>query len=52
MALYFAGSRALMMIPFGALSELAFAAPVLVFAGCGFVLDYLRRHPEFSDLVR
>lgn len=23
-----------------------------VIAGCGFVVDYLRRHPEFSDLVR
>jgi predicted GNAT family acetyltransferase len=23
-----------------------------VVAGCGFVVDYLRRHPEFSDLVR
>lgn len=22
-----------------------------VVAGCGFVVDYLRRHPEFSDLV-
>ena len=21
-------------------------------AGCGFVADYLRRHPEFSDLAR
>jgi uncharacterized protein len=20
-------------------------------AGCGFVVDYLRRHPEFADLV-
>src|ERR1043166_8905117 len=23
-----------------------------VVAGCGFVADYLRQHPEFSDLVR
>jgi predicted GNAT family acetyltransferase len=23
-----------------------------VVAGCGFVVDYLRRHPEFSDLAR
>jgi predicted GNAT family acetyltransferase len=23
-----------------------------VVAGCGFVVDYLHRHPEFSDLVR
>jgi predicted GNAT family acetyltransferase len=23
-----------------------------VVAGCGFVMDYLRRHPEFSDLTR
>jgi predicted GNAT family acetyltransferase len=23
-----------------------------VIAGCGFVVDYLRRHPEFSDLTR
>ncbi len=23
-----------------------------VVAGCGFVADYLRRHPEFSDLAR
>jgi predicted GNAT family acetyltransferase len=23
-----------------------------VVAGCGFVVDYLRRHPEFSDLMR
>ena len=22
-----------------------------VVAGCGFVADYLRRHPEFADLV-
>ena len=22
-----------------------------VVAGCGFVADYLRKHPEFSDLV-
>jgi predicted GNAT family acetyltransferase len=22
-----------------------------VVAGCGFVVDYLRRHPEFSDLT-
>jgi predicted GNAT family acetyltransferase len=22
-----------------------------VIAGCGFVADYLRKHPEFSDLV-
>jgi uncharacterized protein len=22
-----------------------------VVAGCGFVVDYLRKHPEFSDLV-
>ncbi len=23
-----------------------------VVAGCGFVVDYLRQHPEFSDLAR
>jgi predicted GNAT family acetyltransferase len=23
-----------------------------VVAGCGFVVDYLRKHPEFSDLAR
>jgi predicted GNAT family acetyltransferase len=23
-----------------------------VIAGCGFVVDYLRQHPEFSDLAR
>ena len=23
-----------------------------VVGGCGFVVDYLRRHPEFSDLTR
>jgi len=23
-----------------------------VIAGCGFVADYLRQHPEFSDLAR
>jgi predicted GNAT family acetyltransferase len=23
-----------------------------VVAGCGFVVDFLRQHPEFSDLVR
>ena len=23
-----------------------------VVAGCGFVVDFLRRHPEFSDLTR
>ena len=23
-----------------------------VIAGCGFVVDYLRKHPEFADLVR
>jgi len=22
-----------------------------VIAGCGFVADYLRKHPEFADLV-
>jgi uncharacterized protein len=22
-----------------------------VIAGCGFVVDYLRKHPEYSDLV-
>jgi len=22
-----------------------------VVAGCGFVMDYLRKHPEFGDLV-
>jgi predicted GNAT family acetyltransferase len=22
-----------------------------VVAGCGFVVDYLRKHPEFSDLA-
>ena len=22
-----------------------------VIAGCGFVVDYLRKHPEFADLV-
>ncbi|MBV8926070.1 MAG: N-acetyltransferase [Bradyrhizobium sp.] len=22
-----------------------------VFAGCGFVVDYLGKHPEFADLV-
>jgi uncharacterized protein YigA (DUF484 family) len=23
-----------------------------VVAGCGFVVDYLRKHPEFGDLMR
>jgi predicted GNAT family acetyltransferase len=23
-----------------------------VVAGCGFVVDYLRKHPEFADLAR
>ena len=23
-----------------------------VVAGCGFVVDYLRKHPEFADLMR
>jgi uncharacterized protein len=23
-----------------------------VVAGCGFVVDYLRKHPEFADLVK
>src|SRR6266446_79447 len=23
-----------------------------VVAGCGFVVDYLRKHPEYADLVR
>ena len=23
-----------------------------VVAGCGFVVDYLHKHPEFSDLAR
>jgi hypothetical protein len=22
-----------------------------VIAGCGFVVDYLRKHPEYADLV-
>jgi len=22
-----------------------------VIAGCGFVVDYLQKHPEFADLV-
>jgi hypothetical protein len=40
MALYFAGSRALMVTPFVALSELAFRPPVLVFAGGVFVFAF------------
>jgi uncharacterized protein len=32
--------------------ELIRAEGVQVVAGCGFVVDYLRKHPEFSDLVR
>ena len=32
--------------------ELIRAEGSKVVAGCGFVVDYLRRHPEFSDLTR
>ena len=39
-ALYFVGSRALMARPFVALSELVFAAPVVVFAGCVFAFAF------------
>ena len=31
--------------------ELIRADGLKVTAGCGFVVDYLRKHPEFSDLV-
>ena len=31
--------------------ELIRADGVKVTAGCGFVVDYLRKHPEFSDLA-
>jgi predicted GNAT family acetyltransferase len=31
--------------------ELIRAEGTKVIAGCGFVVDYLRKHPEFSDLV-
>jgi hypothetical protein len=31
--------------------ELIRADGLKVVAGCGFVVDYLNKHPEFSDLV-
>jgi uncharacterized protein len=31
--------------------ELIRADGLKVVAGCGFVVDYLRRHPEYADLV-
>lgn len=31
--------------------ELIRADGLKVVAGCGFVVDYLHKHPEFSDLV-
>jgi predicted GNAT family acetyltransferase len=31
--------------------ELIRADGMKVVAGCGFVVDYLRKHPEFSDLA-
>ena len=31
--------------------ELIRADGLRVIAGCGFVVDYLRKHPEFADLV-
>jgi predicted GNAT family acetyltransferase len=31
--------------------ELIRADGAKVVAGCGFVVDFLRRHPEFSDLA-
>jgi uncharacterized protein len=32
--------------------ELIRAEGLKVVAGCGFVVDYLRKHPEYADLVR
>ena len=32
-------------------AELIRADRLKVVAGCGFVVDYLRKHPEFADLV-
>ncbi|MGZ5938202.1 MAG: GNAT family N-acetyltransferase [Rhizomicrobium sp.] len=34
----------------GALEQIR-ADGLKVVAGCGFVVDYLRKHPEFADLV-
>jgi uncharacterized protein len=31
--------------------EIIRADGLKVVAGCGFVVDYLRKHPEFTDLV-
>jgi len=31
--------------------QLVRADGLKVVAGCGFVVDYLRKHPEFADLV-
>ena len=31
--------------------EMIRADGLKVVAGCGFVVDYLRKHPEYSDLV-
>jgi predicted GNAT family acetyltransferase len=31
--------------------ELIRADGLKIVAGCGFVVDYLRKHPEFADLV-
>jgi predicted GNAT family acetyltransferase len=32
--------------------EMIRADGMKVVAGCGFVVDYLEKHPEYSDLVR
>jgi hypothetical protein len=32
--------------------EMIRADGLKVVAGCGFVVDYLEKHPEYSDLVR
>jgi uncharacterized protein len=32
--------------------ELIRADGLKVVAGCGFVVDYLRKHPEFADLTK
>jgi predicted GNAT family acetyltransferase len=31
--------------------EIIRADGMKVVAGCGFVVDYLRKHPEFADLI-
>jgi len=36
---------------FGWIVILTFAAVLAVIAGCGFVVDYLYKHPEYANLM-